>query len=220
VSRMPICLLMLLVSCLHVSAVSAGGIDRSGPTPPSEDEKWVTWHGDNYFSSCNNNCAVSFLAGPQVKTHMADIFIKDPSPVWDWKYGNSAVLSIPFSRRLLTIWKVIDIEPEAGLAKRVGDMHAVEAWAAVYFRWTRFPWDNHLRTSIAVSAGVSYAAGLPSGSNHAKFLNYFSPEITFAPPEYPQHELVFRFHHRSNLGVSKGKDPGWQYITAGLRTKF
>jgi hypothetical protein len=28
----------------------------------------VNWYGDNYFSSCDNNCAFSVLAGPQVKT--------------------------------------------------------------------------------------------------------------------------------------------------------
>lgn len=134
------------------------------------------------------------------------------------KYGNSSLLSVPFSRRLLTIWDIIDIEPEVGFGKRFGDMHAEQVWAAVYFRWIRFPWDNYLRTSIAVSAGLSYATQLPSGANH--LLNDFSPEVTFAPPQYPQNEFVIRFQHRSTSGVGRTSDPGRQYITGGLRWRF
>ncbi len=171
----------------------------------------MTWHGNNYFSSCDDNCAFSLLAGPQVKIHMAQIFITNPQPFWDWKYGNSSLLSATFSRRVLTIWNVMDIEPEVGLGKRVGDMHAVQAWAAVYFRWVRFPRDNYLRTSIALSAGVSYATQLPEGAN--RLLNDFSPEVTFSSPQYPQNEFVIRFQHRSTSGFGRTSDPGWQYIT-------
>jgi hypothetical protein len=174
------CLPLVFVCCLPSKAARSDDTGESSPTTQEQGQSWVTWHGDNYFSSCDSNCAVSVLAGPQVETHMAKIFITDPTPPWDWKYGNSSLLSVLFSRRLLTAWDVIDIEPEVGFGKRFGDMHAEQAWAAVYLRWIRFPWDNYLRTSVAISAGVSYAAQLPSGANH--LLSDFSPEMTFALP--------------------------------------
>jgi hypothetical protein len=213
--RILFCLPLVFVFCFLPEAADAG---ESSPTTPEQEQSWVAWYGDNYFGSCDGNCAVSVLAGPQVETHMAQIFITNPKPPWDWKYGNSSLLSVPFSRRLLMIWDVIDIEPEVGFGKRFGDMHAEQVWAAVYLRWIRFPWDNYLRTSIAISAGLSYAAQLPSGANH--LLNDFSPEVTFASPQYPQNEFVIRFQHRSTSGVGRTSDPGWQYITGGLRWRF
>jgi hypothetical protein len=212
------CLPLVFVCCFPSKGARSDDASESSPTTPEQGQSWVAWYGDNYFSSCDNNCAVSVLAGPQVETNMVRIFFTDPKPPWDWKYGDSSFVSVPFSRRLLTLWNVIDIEPEVGVGKRFGNMHAIQAWAAVYLRWTRFPWNNYLRTSIAISAGPSYAAQLPSGASHV--LNDFSPEVTFASPQYPQNEFVIRFQHRS-LGNRDGeRDPGWQYITGGLRWRF
>ena len=188
----------------------------SAPTPAS----WVTWHTAHFFTACNGNCAVSLFGGPQVLTPMADIFYNSPSAPWDWKWGNAGLAGAAISRRLLTLWQALNIEPEIGVAKRFGDMHADEGWLAIYFRWIRFPWNRILRTSIAVSLGFSYAADLPPGSHGAHLLNYFSPEVTFALPNHPRYELLVQFHHRSNLWIGKAADPGWQYLTVGLRCRF
>ena len=48
-------------------------------------------------------------------------------------------------------------EPQIGIGKRFGDMQAVEFWGAVAFRWTAFPWNNYVKTTIAISEGVSLA---------------------------------------------------------------
>jgi hypothetical protein len=91
------------------------------------------------------------------------------------------------------------------------------------FRWTRFPWNEYLRTSIAVTAGPSFAGQLPPNTNNATVLNYFSPEITFGLPQYPEYEMMVQLHHRSNIAdIGKGgtPDPGWQYLTVGLRYRF
>jgi hypothetical protein len=70
----------------------------------------------------------------------------------------------------------------------------------------------------------SFAVDLPSNTHkNATVLNYFSPQITFALPQYPQYELMLQMHHRSNI-VDFGKggtpDPGWQFLTVGLHYRF
>ena len=98
-------------------------------------------------------------------------------------------------------------------------MHTAEAWLVLYLRWTRFPWNQYLRTSIAITSGPSFAVDLPRTNKNATVLNYFSPQITFAMPQYPQYELMVQIHHRSNV-VDFGKggtpDPGWQFLTTGV----
>jgi hypothetical protein len=213
-------LLVVLLSFVHIDGAFAGDATESGMAPPAAGENWLTWHTDHYFGRCDGNCALSIFGGPQVKTHLADILFEDPSPPWDWRWGDSQLIGAAFSRRLLTLWHALDVEPEVGLAKRFDDMHADEAWAAIYFRWTRFPWNHSLRTTIAVSVGPSFAVDLPKGSHGSFVLNYFSPELTFALPKFSQYALLIQIHHRSNLWIAKNGDSGWQYLTVGMRFRF
>jgi len=109
------------------------------------------------------------------------------TPPWDWRFGKADLIGGAISRRILTLWDSLDIESEFGLAKRFGSMHTEEAWLVLYFRWTRFPWNEYLRTSIAITSGPSFAFDLPSKAHqNATILNYFSPQITLALPQYPQ----------------------------------
>jgi hypothetical protein len=191
---------------------------RNVPAPPAAGQ--IVWHTDHFFTDCNGNCAVSLFAGRQVQTTLPNIILNNPSLPWDWQWGSSQLVGAAISRRLLTLWHALNIEPEFGLAKRFGGMHSDEAWLALYFRWTQFPWNPYLRTSLAVSLGVSAAVDLPQGSHDASIYNYFSPEATFALPRYPQYQLLLQLHHRSNLGIWNATDPGWQYLTVGIRYRF
>lgn len=202
-------------------AGSAAASDGDSPAPPAS---FLTWHTDNFFTRCDGNCTVSVFGGPQLLTHEYDIFIH-ATPPWNWRFGNASLVGGAISRRLLTLWDSLDVEPEFGIAKRFGDMHTDEAWLVLNFRWTRFPWNQYLRTSIAVTSGPSFVVDLPPNTHHnATVLNYFSPEITFALPRYPQYELMVQLHHRSDPfgGISNGgsPDPGWQFLTVGLRYRF
>lgn len=134
------------------------------------------------------------------------------------------------SRRLVTFGNALNIEPEFGIGKRFGDMNAAEFWVAIVVRWTAFPWNDTIKTSIALSDGPSLATqvdrnerALNDGQNPTAsiLLNYFSPEITFALPQYPDYELLFRFHHRSGIfGLINNVHEGAQYATAGFRFHF
>jgi hypothetical protein len=100
----------------------------------------------------------------------------------------------------LPLWDSLDVESEFGLAKRFDDMHTDEAWLVLNFRWTRFPWNQYLRTSIAITSSPSFAVDLPRNAHHnAAILNYFSPPITFALPQDAQYELMVLMHHRSDI---------------------
>jgi len=206
-----------------LSGVFAGSAAASEGQEPAQAASFVTWHTDNFFTQCDGNCAVSVFGGPQLLTHQYDIFVHF-KPAWEWRFGNTDLIGGAISRRLLTLWDSLDIESEFGLAKRFGNMHTEEAWLVLYFRWTRFPWNQYLRTSIAITSGPSFAVNLPRSTHkNATVLNYFSPQITFALPEYPQYELMMQMHHRSNI-VDFGKggtpDPGWQFLTVGLHYRF
>jgi hypothetical protein len=209
-------------------AQSNEGAEAAVPAS-SDDQPWLVWHTHNFFSTCDLNCAVALYAGREITTDMTSAFlIENPVAPWHWQVGNSGIVAGAFSRRFATLFGLLDLEVEAGIAQRFGDMHATEGWLAADFRWTYFPWNDYVRTTIALAEGGDYAdqidleerrrAGDNRGSN---FLNFFSPEITFAAPEHPEDELLLRFHHRSGVfGLIDGVYGGSSFGTIGFRHRF
>jgi hypothetical protein len=201
------------------------------PLEPARPTGWIDWNGANFFGPCRGDCAISIYGGKEVTTGMTRIFyVEEPhSPPWEWRWRNSYLVAATFSRRLVSFFDALSIEPELGIGQRFGQLHATEFWGALTFRWSEFPWNNYLRTSIALTDGFSLASAIdpkeatldkpPTSGSH--FLNFFSPSITFALPEYEAYELMFRWHHRSGVfrrinDVSKGA----QFWTTGLRVRF
>jgi hypothetical protein len=182
------------------------------------------------FRPCAADCAVTVLSGGLVETAMMDIFVNQGIPPWKWKYGRSAFIGAAVSRELVTWGNYGSIEGEIGVGKRFGIMDEGEGWVALYFRWKWFPWNEYVRTTIATSTGVNVATDIADwerkrtvnsgrGSYHQ---HYFSPEITFGLPQYPNTDLVFRFHHRSgaSLGIFNHTYGAAQYATVGVRHRF
>jgi hypothetical protein len=108
-------------------------------------------------------------------------------------------------------------------------MTAGEFWAALSFRWTAFPWNDVVKTTIALAEGASLATSVEReerresvpGHTGSVVLNFFSPEITFAPPSVSAYELFFRLHHRSGIfGLINNVEGGAQYETIGIRVHF
>jgi hypothetical protein len=128
----------------------------------------------------------------------------------------------------VTFWNALDIEPEIGIGKRFGDMQAGEFWGALAFRWTAFPWNNYVKTTIALSEVISLATQIDTVERDANpnragsiVLNYFSPEITVSLPDYQQYDLIFSIHHRSGLyGLIDHVNAGSQFGTVGFRIHF
>lgn len=185
--------------------------------------------GWRLFSPCEDNCAVSVLAGPFVDESMADVLYKAPEVPFTWDYrSDDWLVGVAVSRHAATMFGQIDLEPEIGIARRLGRQNETEVWAALYARYRGFPWDEVVTTTAALSTGFSYATDVSeveidrAGEGEAdRLLHYFSPEITFALPRRPDLELVFRFHHRSGVfGIVSDARGGAHYGTVGIRFRF
>lgn len=177
---------------------------------------------------CGGDCSFMVFGGNQVETGMARIFYKEGILPHDWDYGDSYFAGANLSRRIGTVFEVIDIEGEVGVGKRFGDLEEAEIWGALYARYSHFPWSSIVRTSIGVSTGLNYATGVAQAENERtpdgsgdRLLHYLAPEITFSLPKHPETELVFRFHHRSGaMGFVSETKGGIQYATVGVRRRF
>lgn len=203
------------------------------------DVKWPTGAG-----WCDGQCAVHGFAGRNTSTSMTSIFGLDDVatfapdkflPIWDWRWHDAGIIGGAASRRLVSfLGGAHDIEGEIGLGQRFGQMTETEAWAALFIRWTAFPWNAYLRTTIATSFGLNYATGVPelelmrdANRRGSRLLHYFSPEITLGLPDVPAWELVARLHHRSggkvffgDVAMFNGVDGGAHFMTLGVRYRF
>lgn len=190
---------------------------------------------DAYTSLCGGRCAITVFAGPRVDTALASAFgFKDYVPPWRWSIGNSGLIAGTVSRTLYSLWGYFDFEGELGLGQRVGSLTEQEAWIALYGRWKWFPWNDYVRTTIAMSTGLNYADGNPayetlrSQTVHgSRLMHYMGPEITFGDPKHPELDFLVRFHHRSGgrgywgcQEIFHCTTGGAQEIVAGVRYHF
>jgi hypothetical protein len=187
---------------------------------------------------CAGNCAVTGYAGPRLDTSLSHVlgFKESFIPPWQYNFGDSGLVGAAFSRVLLDGGQWADIEAELGVGQRFGSLHEQEVWVALYGRWKYFPWNDHVRTSLAISTGLNYADGIPpyeaqvsvSGTDHgSNLLHYFGPELTLGLPSYPNLDFVVRIHHRSGgqeiwgyAPIFKGVNGGAQELVFGLRDHF
>ena len=183
---------------------------------------------------CDGKCGVHVYGGQFLDTSQSNVLgVKSFVPPWDYDYGNSGLVGIAFSRRIITGYDSFAIEAEFGAAQRFGSgASATEVWGALFGRWYNFPWNNFVYTTVAVSTGLNYASTVDAverarSINHSHLLHYFSPEITFAAPDKKDTSLVIRLHHRSGGrilgwtgGIFNGTSGGAQYLTVGIRKNF
>ena len=180
------------------------------------------------FDPCARDCTATLFAGRLVTTSMWEIFLTRHQMPWDWRWGRSGFVGGALAREVVRFDRFAAIETEVGVGKRFGALHEGEGWGALYFRWKWFPWEEYLRTSVAISIGLNYATAVPAfesqraGVAGQNLLHYLSPEITFGLPSQPDLDLIFRFHHRSggDLPVFNRAGGGVQYGTAGLRYRW
>ena len=149
---------------------------------------------------------------------------------WTGSWGDDTLAGGAVSYRLARFWKFFMLDAELGGAYRFGDTEGGEFWAAAYLRYDGFPWTNHVYTTFGLSMGPDYVTRLPRvergtdalpEANQSRFLNFFSPELTFALPERPHQEVVLRYMHRSGIfGTFNGVWEGANSLTVGFRTRF
>lgn len=186
------------------------------------------WGPRSLLSPCEGDCAVAIYGGTYVDDSMDEVLVTAPETPFTWDYDtDDRLLAATVSRRAAE-WRRLAFEPEAGVAQRFGRQSATEVWGAVFARYHGFPWDGTVLTTVAVSAGLNWASEITEVERErardgegAQWLFYFSPEVTFALPNHPEVELMFRFHHRSGVfGLVSDAWGGSHYGTVGLRLRF
>lgn len=195
---------------------------------------WIEWA--QFETPCDGECRGSLFAGKWINSAMSEMFLYGSNPIapWDWEWREDYIVGLALSRRVATVWDVIDLEGEVGTALRFGEATVGEVWIGAYARWTAFPWNEHMRTSFAINTGLSWATSVseqerirsktPGGS---QLLHYLAPEITFADPDWTETDLFIRFHHRSggaqiwgDSALFNNVSGAAQYWTFGIRRSF
>ncbi|MCA3365904.1 MAG: hypothetical protein INF79_09855 [Roseomonas sp.] len=149
---------------------------------------------------------------------------------WTGSWGDDTLLGGAASYRLARFWRFFMLDAELGGAYRFGDTEGGEFWAAAYVRYDGFPWTNYLYTTFGLSMGPNYVTRLPQVErgtdarpepNQSHFLNFFSPELTFALPSRPDREIAIRYMHRSGIfGTFNGVYEGANSLVVGFRMRF
>lgn len=148
-----------------------------------------------------------------------------PKAWWNKSFREESVIVGAASYNVVRFLRHFTFEAEVGLGHRFG-VGANDVWVAGFIRYDNFPWHHILRTTIAGSIGVNYIDELPmsergAGKPTSHLLHYFAPEITFALPDRPEHELVMRIHHRSGIfGLINGVHGASDAFVMGYRYRF
>jgi len=147
---------------------------------------------------------------------------------WNANWGDTFG-GITYSGRVTRFWTHFTLDGEVGAGYRSGT-DTPEAWGAFYVRFDGFPWRDTLLTSFGLSTGLHWINRLPeveTGTaarpepNRSKVLHFFSPEIAFALPSAPQHEVAIRYAHRSGIfGSFNGVWEGSNVLMIGYRYRF
>jgi hypothetical protein len=193
-------------------------------------EPAAAWTPGDLFKPCNGDCAVALYSGTYVEDSLTDV-IESPGPPWNWRYNDDDhLIATSLSRVTAEFWHHWTLEPEVGIGQRIGrtDNSATEVWGAFFFRYHGFPWDRYVLTTMALSTGLNWASEVtPVEQDRAKdgqgsqWMHFLAPEITFALPDHPNMELLFRVHHRSGVfGLISDAWGGAQYATVGFRVRF
>ncbi|MBP7001281.1 hypothetical protein [Amaricoccus sp.] len=218
--RKPIRLVRPLLAGLALALVACGACAA---------EEGGSWYELYPFTGpCAGNCATAIYAGWYVDNSMGQVLVTSPETPFTWDYEGDYLVATTISRRIATLWKHVDVEPEIGVGQRWKKQDETEVWGAFFFRWRGFPWDDRIVTTAAVSTGFNYATDISDkekarakDGEGSRLMHFFAPEITFALPSHPEYELMFRFHHRSGVfGLVSDAWGGAQYGTIGLRVRF
>ena len=103
-----------------------------------------------------------------------------------------------------------------------------EVAVAPALRWSGFPWQDYLQTSVAAApVGISYTphvSPLERGKSGqgSQFLNFLFLEIAVASPKDKSTEVFARLHHRSTIYdlLNDYGANGEDFLTFGFRRRF
>lgn len=145
-------------------------------------------------------------------------------------FGNSGILALAGAKKIGSVWKnQLVFELEAQAVQHFGDQKHFEFNPIIIVaRWTAFPWNKTLPTTLAIGDGISIATETPKlevkrrgRKESSKVLNYVMAELTLSLPEVPQWAFVARYHHRSGMfGAFHGVHDASTAFAAGIKYWF
>ena len=173
----------------------------------------------------SDGVAVSAYVGRYTRDTLIQVFTETFSLNFDDK-DYIGVIAISTELRRPTPMRSWELEAQLG--KHFSGQSHVELNLAVFHRWRRFPWNQRVRTTMAIGAGLSYAfedpileAINPSNDGTTRLQSYLGFEATLAPPEWQHFSFLFRVHHRSTVAEQSGDgDSGSNYLSFGGRYEF
>jgi len=120
----------------------------------------------------------------------------------------------------------LSFELEGQIGKWWGDQDNLEFNLPLAIRWSKFPWNQYVSTSLAYGLGPSYATEKPDAEidlhdTTKKILVYWFGEIAFGPPE-SNWAGILRIHHRSGAFglIADHGEGGSNTLAAGLKYRF
>jgi hypothetical protein len=192
--------------CLLAVAIAAAEPTHADAPPLGEDRPW----------------SVTVYGGPLVDER----FVRIVTFRARGDVENSYLVTAALGREFARLGEVLRFEVEGQLGRHFGRQHHWEFNAALVARWTWFPWDRYLDTSVAVGEGLSFATERPplerddGRRDNPRLLNYLMAEIELGLPDEPAWRLVTRVHHRSPVSGLFGEASGTNFVTLGLRHRF
>lgn len=151
------------------------------------------------------------------------------SLTFDWHLADRN----PFNRA--AAWLGATLEPAVLLGyrdDRQQDLDIYELALYANLRWSDFPWNDRLPTTIAVGWGASYTSDItaneaedaveaPPDEGPQRWLNYLVVEYGFSLPHDPRWQIFYRLHHRSGAsGLFASHEVGSNVMGLGVRYSF
>lgn len=131
-----------------------------------------------------------------------------------------------------TLWRSstlpLTLELDGMVGQQFGQAALQEVAVAPVARWSGFPWNEVLATSVRVGPlGISYTSEVsplergPQGEG-AQTLNFLVMELTLARPQDRANEVFVRLHHRCTIYdlINNYGANGEDFLALGWRRRF
>jgi hypothetical protein len=139
-------------------------------------------------------------------------------------FRDSYVAAVTGGRVFAYPMRHVQFEVEGQAAWHWGRQHHQELNAAAMARWTQFPWNARVRTTIALGIGPSFALATPAIERErhdrtSRRLLFMPFEITAGAPG-ASWEAKIRVHHRSGAFDVASRASGSNFVALGARWRF
>ena len=171
--------------------------------------------------------------GNTAKQVFGDVMIGKYSSFGEVIYAGELAYTLDQSNLIRRFFKpVFDVVQVAGNVAYRRDYtnsdNVKEGNLYLIWRFSRFPWDNYLKNSIAIGDGISYDSHPPfadretgkPASEFGRLLNYLLLEFTFALPSHPELQLALRVHHRCTAWGTFTGNPSAGSTNIGIGVRY